>query len=51
MGHRSTTFALLANISMTAEERFDWDPVAEKSNSDRVNALLHYQYREPWKLG
>ena len=51
VGHRSTTFATLANISMTVEERFDWDPAAEKSNSDRANALLHYQYREPWKLG
>ena len=50
--HRSTTFSLLANISLWTGERLEWDPVAERcTNSDAANAFLHYEYRKPWKLG
>ena len=51
-GHRSTTFALLANISLATKSRIDWDPKAERIvNNKQANKLLHYKYRKPWKLG
>ena len=50
-GHRSTSFAHLANIALTMKQRLEWDPVAEQfKNSEMANDLLHYEYREPWKL-
>lgn len=50
-GHRSTTFAHLANIALKTKTRLAWDPAAERfTNSDEANALLHYEYRAPWKL-
>ncbi len=50
-GHRSTTFAHLANIALATRARLDWDPEAERfTNNDEANALLHYEYREPWTL-
>ncbi|MCX5646385.1 MAG: Gfo/Idh/MocA family oxidoreductase [Phycisphaerae bacterium] len=51
MGHRSTTFALLANMALTTRSRLDWDPKAERvTNNKEANKLLHYQYRKPWTL-
>ncbi len=48
-GHRSTTFALLANIALATKSRLDWDAQAERfTNSDRANELLDYEYRRPW---
>jgi predicted dehydrogenase len=50
-GHRSTSFAHLANISLETGMRIEWDPVKEiVTNSEKANELLHYDYREPWKL-
>jgi len=50
-GHRSTSFAHLANIALAMNQRLEWDPVAERiTNSDQANDLLHYTYREPWTL-
>ena len=50
-GHRSTSFAHLANIAIATRERLQWDPEKEKfTNSDAANKLLHYEYRKPWKL-
>jgi len=50
-GHRSTSFAHLANISLAMNMRIEWDPVNERiTNSEKANELLHYQYRAPWKL-
>jgi len=50
-GHRSTSFAHLANISLAVGQRIEWDPVKERvTNCDKANELLHYNYREPWKL-
>ena len=47
----STSFALLANISLAVRQRIEWDPVKEKIiNNKEANKLLHYQYRKPWKL-
>ena len=51
-GHRSTSFAHLANISLATRSRIDWDPTTERiTNNEAANALLHYKYREPWTLG
>ena len=51
IGHRSTTMALLANMSLAVESRLEWD--AEKeivTNLAKANDLLNYEYRSPWKL-
>lgn len=51
-GHRSTTFALLANIALATKSRIDWDPKTERiANNEEANKLLHYEYRQPWTLG
>jgi predicted dehydrogenase len=50
-GHRSTTFALLANIALATRKRLDWDPQSERFiHCDEANQLLHYEYRKPWSL-
>jgi len=50
-GHRSTSFAHLANISLAMQTRLEWDSVNERiTNNEKANELLHYQYREPWTL-
>lgn len=50
-GHRSTSFAHLANISLEMGIRIEWDPENERiTNSEKANKLLHYEYRKPWKL-
>lgn len=50
-GHRSTSFAHLANIALSTKERLEWDPINERFiNSEKANRLLHYEYRKPWKL-
>jgi predicted dehydrogenase len=50
-GHRSTTFAHLANIALEVGGRLEWDPEAERFvNCDAANEKLHYTYRKPWML-
>jgi predicted dehydrogenase len=50
-GQRSTSYALLANISLATKSRIEWDAKAERiTNNNKANELLHYEYREPWKL-
>jgi len=50
-GHRSTTFAHLANIALAVRKRLEWDPTAERfTNCEEANQLLHYEYRKPWSL-
>ncbi len=50
-GHRSTSFAHLANIAVATQERLIWDSVKERfTNSEAANKMLHYEYRSPWKL-
>jgi predicted dehydrogenase len=50
-GHRSTSFAHLANIALATKTRLEWDPDKELFlNSQKANDLLHYDYRKPWKL-
>ena len=51
-GHRSTTFAHLANIALATRKRLNWDAKAERFiDCDEANQLLHYEYRKPWSLG
>jgi predicted dehydrogenase len=51
-GHRSTSFAHLANIALATKTRLLWDADKEQfTNSTEANNLLHYEYRKPWKLG
>jgi len=50
-GHRSTSFAHLANIAIATKERLQWDPEKERfTNSAKANELLHYNYRSQWKM-
>jgi len=52
VGHRSTTFALLANVALATRARLDWDAAAERfTNNDSANELLDYEYRPPWTHG
>ncbi|MFW5692854.1 MAG: Gfo/Idh/MocA family protein [Thermoguttaceae bacterium] len=51
IGHRSTTFSLLANISLATRARLDWDAEEERiTNHPEANDMLHYEYRKPWTL-
>lgn len=50
-GHRSTSFAHLANIALATQKRLLWDAEKERfTNSEAANKLLSYEYRKPWKL-
>ena len=50
-GHRSTSFAHLANIALATKERLQWDAEKERfTNSAKANELLHYDYRSQWKM-
>ena len=50
-GHRSTSFAHLANIALESASRLAWDAAAEQAMGNAAaNALLHYEYRKPWTL-
>ena len=51
IGHRSTTMALLANMSLAVKSRLEWDAEKEKvTNMPKANELLNYEYRSPWTL-
>ncbi len=51
IGHRSTSMALLANISLATQSTIHWDPVSEQvKNNAEANQMLHYEYRQPWSL-
>ena len=50
-GHRSTTFAHLANIAWKLGRRLAWDGEAERFvGCDEANAMLHYEYRMGYSL-
>jgi predicted dehydrogenase len=50
-GHRSTSFAHLANIALATTTRLLWDADKEQiTNNNEANKLLHYEYRQPYKL-
>ena len=47
-GHRSTSFAHLANIALATKTRLLWDAEKEQlTNNNEANKLLHYEYRNP----
>jgi predicted dehydrogenase len=49
--HRSTSFAHLANIALATKSRLLWDADKEQiTNNKEANKLLHYEYRQPYKL-
>ncbi|MDD3470635.1 MAG: Gfo/Idh/MocA family oxidoreductase [Thermoguttaceae bacterium] len=51
--HLSTVLAQIGNISLAVGKRLYWDATAERfigSDVEDANALLHYEYRQPWKL-
>jgi len=51
-GHRSTSFAHLANIALETGGKVVWDAEKEQIiNNPKANDLLMYNYRAPWKLG
>ena len=51
-GHRSTSFAHLANMALAMGKRLEWDAEQERvTNCPEANDLLHYEYRQPWRLG
>ncbi len=51
-GHRSTCYALLANIALATKARLDWDASAARfTNNEAANELLDYEYRQPWSHG
>jgi predicted dehydrogenase len=51
-GHRSTSFAHLANLALMTRSRLEWDAAQERvTNHEKANQLLDYEYRAPWKLG
>lgn len=51
-GHRSTSFAHLANIALKTGTRILWDAEKEViTNDKKANDLLMYTYRKPYKLG
>lgn len=48
---RSTTMALIANISLAVGRRLEWDAEKEEFINDaEANQHLFYEYRAPWKL-
>lgn len=50
-GHCSTCYAHLANIALATRSYLQWDADAERiTNNEEANKLLHYEYRQPWKL-
>jgi predicted dehydrogenase len=50
-GHRSTSFAHLANLALATRSRLEWDAVKERiTNNEKANQLLDYEYRAPWRI-
>ncbi len=48
-GHRSNSFALLANIALESGARIDWDPQTETIlEPETANSMLDCEYRAPW---
>jgi predicted dehydrogenase len=52
IGHVSTATVLLGNIAHKTGSVLEWDGARERfANHDAANAMLHYKYRAPYKLG
>jgi len=51
IAHRTITVSHLANIALRqGVTKFEWDPQAEKSADDKINALLKREWRKPWAV-
>lgn len=50
VGHRTASLCILGNIAQLLKRKFAWDPVAERSDDDDVNRMLHREMRAPWTL-
>jgi predicted dehydrogenase len=50
-GHRSTTFAHLANLALATKSRLEWDAKNERiTNNEQAGSSMDYEYRSPWKI-
>jgi predicted dehydrogenase len=53
IGHSSCTVCTLGNIAVALKKTIRWDPATEAFVDDAdgsATSMLHYSYREPWKL-
>jgi len=51
IGHSSCTLCTIGNIACELGCEVNWDPKAESfGNDEAAVAMMHYNYREPWKL-
>jgi predicted dehydrogenase len=53
IGHSSCTVCTLGNIACELKKTIKWDPATETFADDTDGAatkLMHYEYRNPWKL-
>ena len=52
IGHRSATVCHLGNISIRLKKAVEWNPETQEFVNDKeANAMLSYNYREPWSMG
>ena len=47
---RSSATCILANLSLRAKSRVDWNDKRQTVEQDDLRPLLHREYRSPWKL-
>jgi len=51
IAHRATSLCNLGNIAWRIGRKLRWDPEKEQFlGDDEANRLLHYPYRQPWRL-
>jgi predicted dehydrogenase len=50
IGHRSTSTALLGNVSLRSGLRVDWNGEKETAAEPQVKQYLERKYRKPWEL-
>jgi len=50
IGHKSTSTAILGNVSLRSKLRVDWDPKSETTPQAEARPYLRREYRRPWKL-
>lgn len=51
IGHSTCTMCTVGNIACELGREVIWDPKAESFGNDEAAVkMMHYQYREPWKL-
>ncbi len=50
IGHRSTSTALLGNISLRSGLRVDWNGATETAAQPQIKQYLERKYRKPWEL-